>query len=79
MARYSDLSDLSEDERIKQIGSSVMDVGEYKTVGFVVEDHDKADRYIGKLKDSFPGINIIGKGPGPIADTVLVKVGPPVQ
>jgi hypothetical protein len=47
------------------------------TVGFITDDDPgKAERYISKLQHGFPGIRVIYKGPGPVAETVLVKVGP---
>lgn len=51
-----------------------------KTVGFVVDaDPGKADRYIAKLKEKFPGIVVLGKFAGPVKNTVSVKVGPPAE
>ncbi len=74
---YKDLSDESEDERIRQIGDKVMN--EKLTVGFIVEDDLKAERYIKKLKKRFQGIHVIAQYRGLIPETVLVKVGPPVN
>ena len=73
---YADLADLEEDQRIAAIGNLAM-AG--KTVAFIVEDDggDKAARYIGKLRERFPGIVILGRIPGPIAKVLTVKVGPP--
>lgn len=78
MRHFIDLSDDKEDDRIRQIGEKVMK--DRVTVGFITEDEPgKADRYIAKLKASFPGIYILRQGPGPVANTVLVKVSPPLQ
>lgn len=75
---YKDLGDEAEDERIRQIGECAM--REKKTVGFVTDaEQGKADRYIGKLQERFPGIRIISRGAGPVAETVFVTVGPPVN
>ena len=75
---YKDLADHDEDERIRQIGEKAMK--ERLVVGFITDDEpDKADRYIRKLQDRFPGIRVIARGKGPVAETVWVKVGPPVN
>ena len=78
MIPYKDLGDFEEDERISAIGEKAM--REKLTVGFVTDSEPgKAERYISKLLERFPGIRIIGRGDGPVKDTVLVKVGPPVN
>lgn len=74
---YVDLYTLTEDDRIKVIGETAM-AG--KIVGFVVEDaSDKADRYLGKLTEKFPGIAVYSRTPGPVRGTTMIKVGPPRQ
>lgn len=78
MARYKDLGDFDEDERIRQIGEKAMK--EKLVVGFVTEDEPgKAERYIQKLQERFPGIRVVDRGSGPIQGTVWVKVAPPVN
>jgi hypothetical protein len=73
---YADIADFDEDKRIETIGRAVMTFG--KTVAFITEKEEgTADRYIRKLEERFPGIVVIARGPGPIAQTVFVKVGPP--
>ena len=73
---YADLGDLDEDSRIGIIGDTVMRLKQ--TVGFVTDvEPGKADRYIQKLKERFPGIVIISRFAGPTAHAVTVKVGPP--
>jgi hypothetical protein len=75
---YKDLGDHEEDERIREIGEKTM--SEKLTVGFVTDDEEgKADRYIRKLQERFPGIRVIDRGSGPVAATVWVKVGPPLN
>ena len=75
---YKDIADESEDERIRQIGEKAMQ--ERQIVGFITDaEPGKADRYIAKLMDRFPGIRVIHRGDGPVPETVLVKVGPPVN
>lgn len=75
---YKDIADESEDDRIRQIGEKAM--REKLTVGFITDaEEGKADRYIRKLKERFPGIRVMYQGDGPVADTVLVKVGPPLN
>ncbi len=73
---YADLGDFEEDKRIDIIGHTVMDGG--KTVVFVTDSDDgKADRYVEKLKAKFPGIRVVDRFYGPVANTVTVKVAPP--
>lgn len=73
---YADLGDFEEDQRIDAIGHMAMAHG--KTVAFVTDaDPGKADRYIRKLQERFPGIRVIERFDGPVAGTVSVKVGPP--
>jgi hypothetical protein len=75
---YADLYSLTEDERIQVIGETVM--RHRKTVAFVTDaDPGKHNRYIDKLEALFPGIVILEKLKGPVANTVTVKVGPPAE
>ena len=71
MRAYADLFGLPEDERIRVI-AEVAASGE--VVGFVVEDDAKADRYVEKLK-AYP-VRLIDRMRGPVAGTVMVRVGP---
>lgn len=75
---YKDIADLPEDERIQKIGKAAM---EHRLVtGFFTDDEPgKAERYISKLQERFPGISIRYRGPGLVDGTVFVKVGPPLQ
>jgi len=73
---YMDLGDFEEDKRVDAIGHQAM--VHKKVVEFITDsDAGKAERYISKLTDRFPGIRIIARGDGPVKDTVWVKVGPP--
>lgn len=63
---------LSERARITTIGTAVEGGA---TVGFVVEDDEKADRYLQQLHERF-SLRVIHRGVGPIPNTVLVQVGP---
>ena len=73
---YADIADFDEDHRINLIGRTVIEGR--KTVAFVTDtDPGKADRYIRKLRERFPGIAVIDRFDGPVAATVTVKVGPP--
>ena len=75
---FKDIADNTEDERITEIGETVMK--QRKTAAFVTDDEPgKADRYIAKLKRQFPGILVTARGAGPVAGTVWVRVGPPVN
>ena len=75
---YKDLHSENEDERIRQIGEKCMN--EKQVVGFMVDndlvDMGKADRYIQKLLERYPGIRVQFRGPFATGIT-LVKVAPP--
>ncbi len=71
MRAYADLADLLEDERIAIIAATAA-AGEI--VGIVVDDDAKATRYIDKLK-AYP-VRFIDRQPGPVKNTVLVRIGP---
>ena len=76
MTHFADIADEDEDQRIRIIGHRAMVHKE--RVAFVTDsDEGKADRYIAKLKQQFPGIRILERGDGPVENTVYVKVGPP--
>lgn len=85
MAIYVDAGDLEEDKRIEMIGNSVMNCPKSSSdkppmAAFVVEDDEKADRYIAKLKKRFPSIRIIDRFDGPVKGmSVSVRVGPPLR
>lgn len=84
MKAFADLADLPEDQRIEAIGRLTMEGPASSTDkpimnGFIVETPSKAARYIAKLKEQFPGIRIIDQNPGPLAGTVLVRIGPPLR
>lgn len=73
---FKDLGDKSEDDRITEIGNKV--TKEWLIVGFVTDaEEGKAACYIRKLQEQFPGIQLLHQGPGPVAETVFVRVGPP--
>jgi hypothetical protein len=72
---YVDLHSLTEDQRIDMIGELVMKHNQ--SSAFVVEDKEKADRYMTKLKAKYPGIVELLRFP--LAGQVAVKVGPPVH
>lgn len=69
---YSDLKNLSEDERITLIGRAA--TVHKKIIGVIVDDQKKADRYIKKLTAQFPDIEIISQFP--LAGSITIKVGP---
>lgn len=78
MPPFKDIADNPEDERIREIGEKTM--REKLVVGFITDSEaGKAERYIRKLTERFPGIRVIYRGDGPVAETVLVKVGPPLN
>lgn len=70
---YADIADLQEDERITVIGNMAM-TG--KVVAFIVEDDEKADRYLHKLREKFPKVVEVERLPNvPIKNVVSIKVG----
>ena len=69
---YIDAHNLPEDERIKLMGEMAM---QGKVVGFVVEDDDKANRYVRKFRQWFPDLIEEQRGPGPVPNTVFVRIG----
>lgn len=71
-AKYADLADFPEDDRIVAIGK-VAEGG--KVVAFIVENEAKADRYIRKVLLDF-NVKVLERGRGPVEGTVYVKVGP---
>lgn len=74
---YKDLHLEPEDERIRQIGEKCM--REKFVVGFIVDDEPgKADRYIRKLQERYPGIRVTYRGKGPTPHVETVKVEPPL-
>lgn len=84
MPVFADIADFEEDDRIEMIGKAVMNAPRSSAdkpilVAFVVEDDAKADRYIEKLQKRFPGIRVIDRFPGPVPDTVSVRIGGPLR
>jgi len=78
MPPYRDIADDPEDDRIRQIGEATM--RRKLIVGFITDKEEgKPERYIRKLLERYPGIRVIYQGDGPVADTVLVKVAPPLN
>jgi hypothetical protein len=74
---FADLGDHGEDVRIDTIGHAAMN--HRKKVAFMTEDEPgKAERYIEKLQERFPGIRITGPRPGPTRGVVMVIAEPPL-
>jgi hypothetical protein len=71
--RFADIADDPEDRRITKIGQVAM-TG--KTVAFVTDSEpaDKVERYIRKLTERFPDIEVIDRMDGPVQGSVTVKV-----
>lgn len=73
MIPYHDLHERTEDERIAEIGKHA---STGKLVAFITDDEEgKADRYISKLLSRFPDLEVKERLPGPVPNTVTVKVG----
>ena len=72
MKAYADLGDLPEDERIRLAAETAL---RGNVVGVVTDDEPgKPERYIRKLEAR--GVRVIDRGPGPVKNTVLIRVGP---
>jgi len=70
---YTDLFELSEDDRIALIGSYVTLHDE--AVSIVTDgDPGKAERYIEKLTTRFPMVEVFARGKGSVKKTVYFKV-----
>ena len=72
MTAFADLADLPEDDRIAIIAKAASNGA---LVGFIVDDAEKADRYVKKLRERF-NVRIVDQSAGPVKGTVLVRVGP---
>lgn len=73
MTKYADLFNLSENERIKAIGATAE---HGHVVAFIVEDDEKADRYMKKMIEQGFAVQEVGRFKGPVDGTITVKVGP---
>lgn len=84
MPEMLDTYRMNENEQIDRIGRMVMNCTPNSTerpriTGVVVDNQDKATRYISKLKAKFPGIRVIDQGPGLTEGTVLIRLSGPLQ
>lgn len=71
---YSDLHDLSEDDRIKQIGSAAA-LG--NRVGVIVDDiPSKVKRYIDKVTKRYPSVQLLEQTQGPTPGVRTLAFGP---
>lgn len=73
-AKYADITELSEDERIAAIGKTCM-AG--NTVGVCLEANEpkKIKRYIKKVLARFPGLCVLQRIEGPTPLIVTIKFG----
>ena len=77
---YADLGDFDEDKRIDMIGRQVMSMKPGQIVLIVTDDEPgKPERYIEKLQAKYPGIVVLGTGPGPVVNTIGIKVSRRVE
>lgn len=84
MTVAADLHKMPENDRIRLIGASVMNKPASSADrpvmnGFIVESEMKADRYIFKLQAMFPGIRVVDRKPGPVPNTIMVRVAGPLR
>ena len=75
MVKFLDVADYGEDYRIGMIGEAAMKASE-NGVAFVTDDFPagKADRYVKKLLERFPELEVMDRFPGPVKGAVSVKV-----
>lgn len=74
MKAYADLADLPEDDRIRIACETAVANG--AIVGLVTDDEPgKPERYIRKL-GRYQGIRVIDRKPGPVKNTVMIRIGP---
>lgn len=72
---YADLHQLTEDERIQVIGEHV--VRQNEIIGVCVDAQPgKAGRYVKKLRENFPQLEVFDVFDGPTPGVVTIKVGP---
>lgn len=81
---FSDIAHLKENDRIDLIGKTIIeapnDGDEPPVIAFIVENEEKADRYIRKLEKKFPGIRVIKRIKNcPTPGLISVKVGIKLQ
>lgn len=67
---FANLAELPEDARIEIIGRTAEN---NQRVAFIVEDQEKADRYMKKLTERF-NVSIASQLPGPVPETICVVV-----
>lgn len=84
MTKYQDLSQMPEKDRIMHMGKMLMelariDPSKQHSGAFLVDNDEKADRYIKKLGMAFPDIEVLSRGNGPVPKTVMVKIGTKVK
>jgi len=69
---YADLSSLQEDERIQAMAYHVMS-GHGSATCVTDDTVGKLDRYIAKMIEWFPMIEVYERGDGPVGKTVYCK------
>lgn len=75
---FADLSDYTEDKRIKLIIAAVRKMRPGQVAAVCVDNvPGKPERYRAKLLAACPEIKIIDQLDGPTADIVTIRVGPP--
>lgn len=75
MIPFTDLYMLDEDKRIEIIGQSTVDNKMSENhICFIVDDDQKADRYIKKLQAKFPSIRVLNRVRGPTPDSITVSL-----
>lgn len=71
--KYRDIADVPEDERIAAIGKHAISTD--GTTAFITDDEPgKPERYIAKLLNLFPELEVVRQGKGPVEGVVSVIV-----
>lgn len=78
MTSYTDLADLPEDERIRQIGEAA-ESGLVVGAALEADDLEKHRRYKEKIQKRFPMAVFIQKIDGPVPGVVILQFGRRLQ
>ena len=73
--KYSNISHLSENTRIKIIGEAAM-AGNLTGVMLEKDQPEKIERYTRLIKQRHPGVRLISTKDGPKPQTVILQFGP---
>lgn len=72
--KFSDLGGLSMEAQVETIGIIVTMTG--KVCGAIVDNNEKADRFVACMKQHFPAVHLQKRAPMH-GNTILLRFGPP--